>query len=176
MDQEKTPQQSVPPGELEHLEQILRMVNEELEEAQRSVDKMDDEYKEAQQYIADSHGEGDPKEMFQTRMLMGQIDNRGASAVVYRDRLKKTKSSPYFARIDFAPQDEAESAAYYIGLYAFRFQQQLYVIDWRSPVASMFYDFELGPAFYDAPQGHTEGALTLKRQFKNYKRRDGVRL
>ena len=42
MDQEKTPQQSVPPGELEHLEQILRMVNEELEEAQRSVDKMDD--------------------------------------------------------------------------------------------------------------------------------------
>ena len=93
MDQEKTPQQSVPPGELEHLEQILRMVNEELEEAQRSVDKMDDEYKEAQQYIADSHGEGDPKEMFQTRMLMGQIDNRGASAVVYRDRLKKTKSS-----------------------------------------------------------------------------------
>ena len=94
MDQEKTPQQSVPPGELEHLEQILRMVNEELEEAQRSVDKMDDEYKEAQQYIADSHGEGDPKEMFQTRMLMGQIDNRGASAVVYRDRLKKTKSSP----------------------------------------------------------------------------------
>ena len=166
MDQEKTPQQSVPPGELEHLEQILRMVNEELEEAQRSVDKMDDEYKEAQQYIADSHGEGDPKEMFQTRMLMGQIDNRGASAVVYRDRLKKTKSSPYFARIDFAPQDEAESAAYYIGLYAFRFQQQLYVIDWRSPVASMFYDFELGPAFYDAPQGHTEGRLTLKRQFK----------
>ena len=97
---------------------------------------------------------------------MGQIDNRGASAVVYRDRLKKTKSSPYFARIDFAPQDEEESAAYYIGLYAFRFQQQLYVIDWRSPVASMFYDFELGPAFYDAPQGHTEGRLTLKRQFK----------
>ena len=34
MDQEKTPQQSVPPGELEHLEQILRMVNEELEEAE----------------------------------------------------------------------------------------------------------------------------------------------
>ena len=166
MDQEKTPQQSVPPGELEHLEQILRMVNEELEEAQRSVDKMDDEYKEAQQYIADSHGEGDPKEMFQTRMLMGQIDNRGASAVVYRDRLQKTKASPYFARIDFRPQGEELANPYYIGLYAFRYQQQLYVIDWRSPVASMFYDFELGPAHYDAPQGHTEGHLTLKRQFK----------
>ena len=86
--------------------------------------------------------------------------------MVYRDRLQKTKASPYFARIDFRPQGEELANPYYIGLYAFRYQQLLYVIDWRSPVASMFYDFELGPAFYDAPQGHTEGRLTLKRQFK----------
>ena len=32
MDQEQTPQQAVPPGELAHLTKILRMVNEELEE------------------------------------------------------------------------------------------------------------------------------------------------
>ena len=99
-------------------------------------------------------------------MLMGQIDNRGASAVVYRDRLQKTKASPYFARIDFRPQGEEEASPYYIGLYAFRHQRQLYVIDWRSPVASMFYDFELGEAHYDAPQGSTAGDITLKRQFK----------
>ena len=166
MEQEKQPQQAIPPEELAHLADILKMVNAELEEAQLSVERMDEEYREAQEYIASTHGEGDPKEMFQTRMLMGQIDNRGASAVVYRDRLQKTKASPYFARIDFRPQGEELANPYYIGLYAFRYQQQLYVIDWRSPVASMFYDFELGPAFYDAPQGHTEGALTLKRQFK----------
>ena len=166
MEQEKQPQQAIPPEELAHLTDILKMVNAELEEAQLSVERMDEEYREAQEYIASTHGEGDPKEMFQTRMLMGQIDNRGASAVVYRDRLQKTKASPYFARIDFRPQGEELANPYYIGLYAFRYQQQLYVIDWRSPVASMFYDFELGPAFYDAPQGHTEGALTLKRQFK----------
>lgn len=166
MEQEKQPQQAIPPEELAHLADILKMVNAELEEAQLSVERMDEEYREAQEYIASTHGEGDPKEMFQTRMLMGQIDNRGASAVVYRDRLQKTKASPYFARIDFRPQGEERANPYYIGLYAFRYQQQLYVIDWRSPVASMFYDFELGPAFYDAPQGHTEGALILKRQFK----------
>lgn len=166
MEQEKQPQQAIPPEELAHLADILKMVNAELEEAQLSVERMDEEYREAQEYIASTHGEGDPKEMFQTRMLMGQIDNRGASAVVYRDRLQKTKASPYFARIDFRPQGEELANPYYIGLYAFRYQQLLYVIDWRSPVASMFYDFELGPAFYDAPQGHTEGALILKRQFK----------
>ena len=90
MEQEKQPQQAIPPEELAHLTDILKMVNAELEEAQLSVERMDEEYREAQEYIASTHGEGDPKEMFQTRMLMGQIDNRGASAVVYRDRLQKT--------------------------------------------------------------------------------------
>ena len=166
MDQEKNPQQSIPPEELLHLTDILRMVDEELVEAERSVEKMDEEYREAQQYMAERRGEDNTRDMFQTRMLLGQIDDRGNSAVVYRDRLKKTKLSPYFARIDFRPQGERDSASYYIGLYAFRFQQQLYIIDWRSPVASMFYDFELGPAFYTAPQGRTDGELTRKRQFK----------
>ena len=166
MDQEKTPQQAVPPEELAHLSCILRMVNEELEEAQRSVDQMDEEYREAQLYMASMRGEGDAKEMFQNEMALRQIDSQGVLTVVYRDRLQKTKASPYFARIDFLPEGEQETAAYYIGLYAFRFQRQLYVIDWRSPVASMFYDFELGPAYYDAPQGHTDGEIRLKRQFK----------
>ena len=166
MDQEKTPQQAVPPEELAHLSRILRMVNEELEEAQRSVDQMDEEYREAQLYMASMRGEGDAKEMFQNEIALRQIDSQGVLTVVYRDRLQKTKASPYFARIDFLPEGEQETAAYYIGLYAFRFQRQLYVIDWRSPVASMFYDFELGPAYYDAPQGHTDGEIRLKRQFK----------
>lgn len=166
MDQEKTPQQEIPSEELAHLSQILRMVNQELEEAERSVEQMDEEYREVQMYMADTRGEGDAKEMFQNQMALRQIDAKGVSAVLYRDRLKKTKASPYFARIDFLANGETETAAYYIGLYAFRFQRQLYVIDWRSPVASMFYDFELGPAFYDAPQGHTDGELRLKRQFK----------
>lgn len=30
----------------------------------------------------------------------------------------------------------------------------------------MFYDFELGPAFYDAPRATPRSRLTLKRQFK----------
>lgn len=166
MEQEQTSQQAIPPEEIAHLHSLLGMIDEELKEAQRSVEKMDEEYREAQQYMADRRGEDNTRDMFQSQMLLGQIDSQGASAVLYRDRLQKTKSSPYFARIDFAPQGEAEAAPYYIGLYAFRYQRQLYVIDWRSPVASMFYDFELGPAHYDAPQGRTDGELRLKRQFK----------
>ena len=166
MDSNHTPQPSIPPEEQVYLQKILHMVDEELVEAERSVEEMDEEYRQIQQYMADNRGEDNTRDMFQSQQLLGQIDSQGVSAVLYRDRLKKTKLSPYFARIDFRPQGETDIASYYIGLYAFRFQRQLYIIDWRSPVASMFYDFELGPAYYTAPQGRTDGELTRKRQFK----------
>ena len=40
------------------------------------------------------------------------------------------------------------------------------IYDWRAPVSTMFYDFELGRAAYDAPAGVVEGEITLKRQFR----------
>lgn len=40
------------------------------------------------------------------------------------------------------------------------------IFDWRTPIASMFYDCEIGPAGYDAPVGRVEGLLSRKRQFK----------
>jgi DNA helicase-2/ATP-dependent DNA helicase PcrA len=39
------------------------------------------------------------------------------------------------------------------------------VYDWRSPVASMFYDYEYGKASYTCPAGVINGVLSLKRQF-----------
>lgn len=155
------------PEEIVHLENITEKICLELAEAERSVEQMDEEYRETQLYMAEHRNEGDAKEMFQSEMALRQIDSLGASAVVFRDKLRKTKASPYFARIDFLPETGDEGAlAYYIGLYAFRHETQLLIIDWRSPVASMFYDFELGHASYDAPRDHVEGELVLKRQFK----------
>ena len=155
------------PEEIVHLENITEKICLELAEAERSVEQMDEEYRETQLYMAEHRNEGDAKEMFQSEMALRQIDSLGASAVVFRDKLRKTIASPYCARIDFLPETGAEGAlADYIGLYAFRHERQLLIIDWRSPVASMFYDFELGHASYDAPRDHVEGELVLKRQFK----------
>ena len=106
MDQERTAQQSAPPEELAHLDRILDMVNQELEEAQRTVEKMDEEYREAQQYLADRRGEDNARDMFQSQQMLSQIDAQGVSVVAHRDRLQKTKASPYFARIDFRSQEE----------------------------------------------------------------------
>ena len=38
--------------------------------------------------------------------------------------------------------------------------------DWRSPICSLFYDYEIGPAKYSAPGGEIKGELKRKRQYK----------
>ena len=43
---------------------------------------------------------------------------------------------------------------------------ELYIYDWRSPIASVFYRFLTGPVFYDAPSGRINGEVNLKRQFE----------
>lgn len=159
------------PEEAAYLREVEECVQTELQDAQDRVDRMEEEQRELQQYMVDHHGEGDAKEMFQAERIMRDVNNSGASAVQYLNRMKKVQDSPYFARIDFRPES-GEAAAYYIGLYAFRQEKRLLVIDWRSPVASMFYDFETGPAHYTTPallrepERRVDGELTLKRQFK----------
>jgi DNA helicase-2/ATP-dependent DNA helicase PcrA len=40
------------------------------------------------------------------------------------------------------------------------------IYDWRAPVSSMFYDFELGDAWYETPAGTEKGTIELKRQYR----------
>ena len=63
------------------------------------------------------------------------------------------------------PGDEAESI--YIGPVSIdRFgSRQRLVYDWRTPVASLFYEQGLGPAAYRCPTGVMKGKLLLKRQY-----------
>ena len=81
---------------------------------------------------------------------------------------KKNIKSPYFARIDFKFDDEDEFEKIYIGRSSLRKNsyQEMYVYDWRSPIASVFYRFMTGEAFYDAPCGRVTGELNLKRQYE----------
>ena len=80
--------------------------------------------------------------------------------------LEKQLSNPYFARIDFK-EDGEESESFYIGLSTVEDEDNfdIFVFDWRSPVANMFYDFEVGPAYYDAPVRRIEGHIEFTRQY-----------
>lgn len=154
------------PDEEEHLSDIRTKLEDALREADASVDRFDKDYKDLKLYMVQNRGDIDPHEMFQNELALNRIDNSGNFAVSMRDRIAKLKDSPYFARIDFRPQTEYEALPYYIGRFSFTHENQMLIFDWRAPIASMFYDYEIGPAGYDAPVGRVEGMLSRKRQFK----------
>ncbi|HPT70358.1 MAG TPA: helicase, partial [Syntrophomonas sp.] len=154
------------PDEIAHLNDIKDKLNDAIQQANDSIERLDREYMDAKRYMVQYHGEIDPHEMFQNELDLKRIDSRGAFAVEIRDKLARLMDSPYFARIDFRETSRDTPAAFYIGRFAFRHGKELLISDWRSPVASMFYDYEVGPAGYDAPAGRTNGELNRKRQFK----------
>src|SRR5262245_23750179 len=83
----------------------------------------------------------------------------------FLEKLSNARKSPFFGRLDFqAESDEAERL--YIGLMQIEERNQFYVYDWRAPISSLFYDFGLGAASYEAPCGRIHVAITRRRQFK----------
>ena len=153
------------PDEIAHLESIKGKLEEAVKQANDSVEQSEREYMDVKQYMVERRGEIDPHEMFQNELALKRIDSQGAFAVKMRDKLARLLDSPYFARIDFRESSQETPVAFYIGGFAFSYGNELLISDWRSPVASMFYDCEVGPAGYDAPAGRVDGELTRKRQF-----------
>ncbi|MCL6459663.1 MAG: helicase, partial [Gorillibacterium sp.] len=81
--------------------------------------------------------------------------------------MKRLLPAPYFGRVDFHEDETDISEPFYIGLSSFLHEESdtFYVYDWRTPVASLYYDYPPGPAQYDTPSGIITGTLDLKRQY-----------
>ncbi|MFX3634703.1 MAG: UvrD-helicase domain-containing protein [Candidatus Pristimantibacillus sp.] len=84
-----------------------------------------------------------------------------------KGRLEIALREPYFGRIDFQELPGDALKPLYIGKAGVAKQgsNELIVIDWRAPVASLFYSFTGGDAsvIYDSPEGEIEGYVHLKR-------------
>jgi len=154
------------PDEADHLADIQVKLENALREADNSIGRLDREYSDFKLYMVQNRSEIDPHEMFQNERVLNRIDHSGAFAVNIREKIAKMKDSPYFARIDFVCRDKQDEKAYYIGRFGFTCENQIQIVDWRAPIAGMFYDCEIGPAGYPAPSGRVEGRLTRKRQFQ----------
>lgn len=76
--------------------------------------------------------------------------------------------SPYFGRIDFREDGLGFTEQIYIGVASFVEDDGMsfLVYDWRTPIASLYYDHSPGPAAYLTPVGSIAGRMELKRQFQ----------
>lgn len=102
-----------------------------------------------------------------------QMDLRN-KASLYRfssekvSHLKTLLKSPYFGRVDFLENGEKAAEPIYIGIHSLSTNESMNILvyDWRAPISSMFYDFEIGPSSYVCPDGVIKGVMQLKRQYK----------
>ncbi len=90
------------------------------------------------------------------------------SGVLSIRALEGMMESPYFARIDFHYQGDETPEKIYIGRATLleKSTYTIHVYDWRTPVASVFYRYGLGPASFQAPNGIVHGDVLLKRQYE----------
>lgn len=77
--------------------------------------------------------------------------------------LESLKQNPYFGRFDFK-FDDGTIKKYYIGKNDLSSNNYQYVLDWRNPICTLYYDHSLGKASYMAPNGEIFGDLLLKSQ------------
>jgi DNA helicase-2/ATP-dependent DNA helicase PcrA len=84
------------------------------------------------------------------------------------NRYKAIIGSPYFGRFDFQETGATGRDKVYIGLYNVmdRKTSDILVYDWRTPIASIFYQYELGKVSYSAPTGIITGDISIKRQYR----------
>jgi DNA helicase-2/ATP-dependent DNA helicase PcrA len=162
----------------------LRDVLEELKKESEKITQLTEKDKEAitaaQQYMHDKVYDMDPTEIRANRQILESMVDSAYNLLSKNKRLQKMINSPYFGRISFFFDDEKSANGIkrgshvdkygnfqiYIGVHSFIIDLKNIIYDWRSPIASMFYDYETGRAQYIAPKGVMTGDINLKRQYK----------
>jgi DNA helicase-2/ATP-dependent DNA helicase PcrA len=157
--------------EKEYLEEIKEKLTLAIRRVDDSVKQFSNELQQKKQYIHEHQSGMDDADMVAAGQSIDRMAFTGGAAVARKHKLLKLSQSPYFGRIDFVALGKS-ALPVYIGVYSFVDEQQRQglIYDWRAPISSMFYDFELGEASYSTPSGTIRGRIELKRQ---YKIRDG---
>lgn len=143
-----------------------------MEQAQEEFRDTQDEFWENTQHgILDLAGAADFEALVELSQSLAPARKLAADYQETAAKIKRLETlvkSPYFARIDFRFEGESEPEKIYIGRTALveNRSAKMYVYDWRSPVASVFYRFMTGAAYYDAPSGKITGEVEKKRQYE----------
>src|SRR5688572_12403846 len=152
--------------EREYLEEIKEKLWIAIRRVDDAVKQFSAELQKNKEYIYEHQSGMDEADMVSAGQSINRIASTGETAVARKRKLMKLVQSPYFGRIDFVVN--GSTTRIYIGIYSFAdaSMRANLIYDWRAPISSMFYDFELGKAWYKTPSGQIEGEIVLKRQYK----------
>lgn len=150
-----------------YLQQVIDLLQKTICNTDVSVKENVDTLAEYKDYLW-SNKDIDPHEIRSMRESILNHFAVGENVIDKRKRLGKILDIPYFGRIDFTENKTgSKTLPIYIGVHSFYdYESKISLIyDWRAPISGLFYDYELGEAFYISPAGKVEGDISLKRQY-----------
>lgn len=129
-----------------HLKETLAIIRDNVDRYRREVAEMREDIDRMQDHFHDDNPE-----------LINTLEN---TYTMYSflsrtlERNERALKKPYFGRIDFYDETHGTSEAFYIGRSGIsKDATHPAVIDWRAPVANVYYENGLGPCTYLSPEG-----------------------
>ena len=150
--------------EEEYLKNTLSVIKELIENDNNSIKDRMTEIQEVKKYLWENNAMLDDAEIASGMYNVNCDVSYTNENIKKLMKLKKSLENPYFGRVDF--ECDGYSEPIYIGINGIEKDFNFYVFDWRTPIASLFYNYGTGPASYEAPDGTISGDVTLKRQYK----------
>lgn len=152
--------------EKKYLNNCTSIIRNQLSELGQDLYEKQEKIQEFQKYIWDNKSQLDPTEL---KSLISDNDLEVFLAMEkgkYFQKLYKIQNNPYFGSIIFEEEKEPEKTIY-LGITHLEDKNKNHLIyDWRAPISSLFYDYEIGNCSYIAPSGTINGNLKRKRQYK----------
>ncbi|WP_430603249.1 DNA helicase II/ATP-dependent DNA helicase PcrA [Enterococcus sp. DIV0724b] len=161
--------------ETQHLQQVY----EELSQAKDTYQTAIDEVNTTGKSVLEQFG-GDTKLNFdsysdnlETFAMMemknreiDQLNIQNATAAKQLEKVERLLKVPYFGKIDVTfLEDDSDRDVFYIGMNDFtNLEGESRIYDWRSPIASLFYNNVLGDSRYYVNKTEIPISLNLKRQ------------
>ncbi len=157
----RTPNTVMPHGttreaEEQQLAEVIRIAENNLKRMRDRVTSLTGELHE----MLETYGAKDKETLALWHNTQSQLDESRRDLI----RCEKARKKPYFGRIDFQdPQMQAEES-YYIGRVGIaKTSSEPVVIDWRAPVASVYYENSIGHCRYEV-KGEGAYEIDLKRK------------
>lgn len=147
-------------AEEKQLAMILDTAQENLERTRKNIQDLSEDLHD----LMETYGPKDKEALSLLHNTQSQLRENQRDLLRYERARKK----PYFGRIDFKDSKIPWEESYYVGRVGItRGSTEPLVIDWRAPVASVYYENALGPCSYTVKdQGTYHIDLRRKRTYE----------
>lgn len=145
--------------EQEHFDECRALIAANIENYEKEAEERHREVQEL--YKAVQAGDG---ELYNQLMTSTSLEEHA------NNQLRKNRAAfekPYFGRIDYKDLKLEKEEKVYIGKNGvFRNKTEVLIADWRAPIATVYYENEMGEGEYETPDGKKQPIdLGLKRTY-----------